>query len=202
MMVGISRMFCFGIFLMPLVGSAYLGGLATFFGQCAQAGLEDDRPQFHWPDHNDVVLRGLVMVALTFALSILPFAALHRGLPSVLVYVLGLIPYVYWPMALAAVGLSGRLLALFDVRFVGQAIWAGGLPYLAIVAFGWAAYGVVTLGLEWSQAHPFSLLVAVGFFVVSIGYVAGAQGALIGRLIATRRARFTGFLPGEESALL
>lgn len=193
-----SRITCLGFLAMPFFASLYLGGLATFFGQCAQAGLEDDVPGFELPSRDEIALRGVVVAIAGAILALLPWGAAHHGAPLPLVLFLGLLPYLYWPMAIAAVGLTGRLLAVFDVVVVGRGIWAGGLPYLAIVAFGWlwiAGAGLL-LGLSLTLGALPALL-ATAFFALSFSYVAGAQGALVGRLVASRPEPFRAFLPGS-----
>lgn len=93
--------------------------------------------------------------------------------------------FYYWPMALTIGALSDNLFKVFNpVAVLGPAIRAG-MEYLVVVIAG---FGIL-LGV-FLIATQISLLVTPLLFLGGLGYLAGVQGYLMGRLVASRRSAF------------
>ena len=190
---------CIGLFMLPVTGAVYLGLLGIYFGQAAQAGLEDDgsRPQPRWsvPAQQDLLFRGGALVLVTLLLFVVPAGLVYEGASPVVAYIAVLIPYVYWPMALTVSAITGRLTSLFNPIEIGKGIIAGGLPYVAVVSFGFLAYAGLTallpLGLS---AGPVGALISGVALAFSFGYITGVQGYLMGCIVGSRPEKFEGLV--------
>ncbi len=109
-----------------------------------------------------------------------------------------LLPLFYWPAALTVAGLGGDAWRMFNPILVLQGAVGGGLAYLVVVAIGagLALLGatLASLAIAASFDEPWLLLDGLGAFVFGfLGYAAGVQGHLMGRLIAERPAAFARF---------
>lgn len=190
---------CIGIFMLPVTGAAYLGLLGIYFGQAAQAGLEDDgsRPEPNWgaPNQQGTLLRGLALVLVTVLLFAIPFWLAFKGVSPAWIYLAGLLPYVYWPMALTVSGITGSVVSLFNPIDIGKGVIAGGIPYVVVVVVGFLAFAVMAaLPLAALSYGPIAVVIAVLFPAFGICYVAGIQGYLMGCLVGSRREKFEGLV--------
>ena len=188
---------CLGLLLAPIAFGGYLGLLGTFFTQAAQNGLHDEEgaaPRVRWalPDKSTTVGHGVVLGVVALVLFGLPGFVAHRGAPHWAAVLVGLVPYAYWPMALTALGLTGRFTALVDLTLLWKGFRAGGWAYLAVVAVGWVSLGGLALagGLLAAVFGPLGALVWLIAMAASFGYVAGVQGYLMGLLVADRLEGF------------
>ena len=194
---------CIGIFMMPIAGAVYLGLLGIYFGQAAQAGLEDDgsRPQPRWymPSQGELLARGGPLVLVTFLLFVIPAGLAWEGSAGPVVYIAGLIPYFYWPMALTVSGITGSSLSLFNPIEIGRGILAGGLPYLMVVLVGFLVFaGLSMLPIIALTAHStVGILVSVLVMAGAVGYIAGVQGYLMGCIVGSRSEKFAPLLGGD-----
>ena len=110
-------------------------------------------------------------------------------------------PFFYWPMALTVAGLGGNVFRLFNPIYVASGVVRGGIPYIAVVligmlllAVGNAVAGLVLAGVASAAGSPYeALLLFVTFSFGLLGYAAGVQGHLMGRLIASRPRAFRSF---------
>ena len=192
---------CLNVVLMPITASVYLGLMSIYFTQCAEAGLESDgtkpAPRFSMPHQHDVVYRGFALCAVTLLLFCVPAILAYRDAPKSWVYAAGLVPYIYWPMALTVSGITGSLGSLFNPVDIIKGIVAGGLPYVVVVLFGYGAYaGLSLLPAVAAPAGGAALLVAFAAIVVGVGYIAGVQAFLMGCLVSSRPERFESLTSG------
>lgn len=187
---------CIGIFMMPVAGAVYLGLLGIYFGQAAQAGVEDDgsRPEPRWsmPSQSELLARGGPLVLVTLLLFIVPAALAVKGLPGPIVYATGLIPYVYWPMALTVSGITGSSMSLFNPVEIGRGILAGGLPYVVVIVVGFLVFAGLSMlpAMAMAMESAAGVLLSVLAMATGIGYVAGVQGYLMGCIVGSRPERF------------
>lgn len=205
-LIGLTMMFfvfafvrmapCIGIFMMPIAGAVYLGLLGIYFGQAAQAGVEDDgsRPEPRWymPSQGELLARGGPLVLVTILLFIVPAGLAIKGVAGPIVYAAGLIPYVYWPMALTVSGITGSSMSLFNPVEIGRGIFAGGLPYAVVVIVGFLAFAAISMlpALALAANSMVGILLSVLVMAGGIGYVAGVQGYLMGCIVGSRPERF------------
>ncbi|MEM9069929.1 MAG: hypothetical protein AAGE52_15560 [Myxococcota bacterium] len=191
---------CIGFFMMPFAAAIYLGLLGAYFGQAAQTGLDDEggglpKPRWRLPERSDLYARGGALLLLSFLLFGIPAVLLQQGFPPVMVYLVGLLPYAYWPVALTVAGITGSLLNMFNPFYILKGIWAGGVPYLVVAVTGFLVQAFLTslpvlllpMGLG---AALLGALAVIG----GIGYTAGVQGYLMGCIVGSRYERFEGLL--------
>jgi hypothetical protein len=188
---------CLNLLLMPVTGAVYLGLMGIYFTQAAQVGLEDDgswpKPRWSLPNQQDILFRGGALVVVSILLFFIPAGLSFKGAPKSWVYAAGLIPYAYWPMALTVSGLRDSLVSLFNPIDIGKGLLAGGLPYVVVVLFGFFSYaGLSLLPSVASAASPGAVIGAVGVMAAGVGYIAGVQGYLMGRLVNSRPEKFEG----------
>ncbi len=186
---------CFGLVMMLLAGAVYLGLLGIYFGQAAQAGLEADetraKPRWSAPNQHDILYRGGTFVLITLLLFSIPVGLFFNGMSSIGLYVAGLAPYIYWPMALTVSGISGSLASLFNPVDIGKGIVAGGVPYLVLVGFGVIAFaGLGFLPTVAATISPQAMLASVILVAAGVGYIAGVQGYLMGCIVGSRPEKF------------
>ena len=122
-----------------------------------------------------------------------------KGIPASgwIMIVLGLLlPAFYLPMAMAVSSLSGSMSNMFNPFLVIQGVVSGGLPYVFVVVLGIGIYiGASALGELLSASD--SLPIQLGGLIISaltLTYVVGVQGYLMGRLIGSRSDEFDDFI--------
>ncbi len=191
---------CIGIFMMPIAGAVYLGLLGIYFGQAAQAGLEDDgsrpKPRWHMPSQGELLARGGPLVVATILLFTIPVGLAVRNVPTPIVYATGLIPYVYWPMALTVSGITGSSMSLFNPVHIGRGIMAGGVPYAVVVVVGFMLFAGLSMlpALAAASRSMMAIMVSVVAMAGAVGYVAGVQGYLMGCIVGSRPEKFESLL--------
>ncbi|MEQ8277672.1 MAG: hypothetical protein RMA76_00765 [Deltaproteobacteria bacterium] len=97
-----------------------------------------------------------------------------------LLFLFGLFALYYWPMGLAVAAFGESIGRIYNpVVVIGCAVRAG-LPYLIVVGAGFAIILVATL-----IASQLSWMLATFVTLLSVAYNSGAQGYLMGRLVAS-----------------
>jgi eukaryotic-like serine/threonine-protein kinase len=104
---------------------------------------------------------------------------------ATLVLLLVLFAFYYWPMALTIAALSGNLFGVFNPFLVLSHAAKGGSEYAAI-----AIIGLGIAGFAFVMAMQLTLLWMIALVLGAIGYLAGVQGYLMGRLVASRPDAF------------
>jgi len=112
------------------------------------------------------------------------------ALATLLFFGLALFPLFYWPMALTVAALRGNAFSAFNPVLVIKSALRGGVRYLFVAGVGLLVLGVgyqlsVLLFLGGTIDSPFGAVMGFVFTTLAfLGYAAGVQGHLMGRLLA------------------
>lgn len=198
-LVGLAS--CFGglgaLMALPFM-ALYLGLLAEYFTQAAQSGLHDEggmpRPYFSMPEWTSAFFRGVPLVLLAIALFGFSGWLESQGFPAFVVVVAAFVPYFYWPMALLAMSLTGRVAALGPLTVLGAAL-RGGPQYLVVVVVGFmiTAAAMMGLGMVIELMGVFGAIVAAVLVFAIVPYVSAAQGYLLGCMVGADSERWADF---------
>lgn len=175
-----------------------IGLLTEAFSRLAQEGADNDEgvpsPTLGDTQLQTVLGSGIATVFVAAFLFVFPGYLFYRqaiGLTALTA--LSFLPYIYWPMALTVQGMTGNLVAGFDVPLVFRSMARAPLKYLVVVALGF----VLTMALSFGAtlvvgglmvtAGPSRVLVFGATFVFfgTMTYLHGVLGYAMGRLVAT-----------------
>ncbi|MEM7606314.1 MAG: hypothetical protein AAF411_13235 [Myxococcota bacterium] len=179
----------------------FIGLLSETFARNAQAGADNSEgmPRVRLADTSAYTLVGagtgtLFAAGLLYALP--AYLAVTGVLPLWSVAVLTFVLYVSWPMALAAQGLTGEILEIFNAVRILRGMVSAPIAYGAIVAISFALMTTLTIGVSvvafmagvaggLTQPSPWLLALPAGAGFFALTYFHAATGYAMGRLVAT-----------------
>ncbi len=172
-----------------------IGIFVETFARLAQEGADNDegwpRPSLANTEVGTLLFVGFIATLVSFALFGLPMRFVQNGtLPAALLPVLLLLPYVYWPMALAVQGLSGRPFAMLNVLHVVRCMFRAPLKYIVVVVVGIGLTFGVGIGMAVVGALVMAADLGVGVVLgiaalsAAMAYVHGVLGYAMGRMVS------------------
>lgn len=192
---------CFGaigtLMSLPLV-ALYLGLLTDYFNQAAQCGLHDDgtfpSPRYSMPEWSSAFYRGVPLLLLIITLFALSSWLEFKGAPTAVVVLAAFVPYFYWPMALLATALTGRMTAMLPLTVMGALIRSGPQYVIVVVAgFVLTAASLLSLALLAQLFGPLGAIAAAVLLFAIVPYVSAAQGYLLGSMVGADSEKWSDF---------